>query len=532
MSLSVDTLFAPPVAGGAPEYRGAGGSPSPKEKLAGLESERDQLKQEARTLAAKYREKRELTPEEDARVTAIETRLGQIEAELQAMKTAMAQEPMDDAGKNGASKAGQQSRGLGDRLAALEQRFAAEENANLERRLLALERVANGNPIDTRGTPPVPVRPTAPNYTEDLDDRKAEQMHSDAFRAWCGATVSGAVTRNGYEAAQRLGVDLYSNDLRVRIDPTWVRSGQRDRDVRNDRRKIEQRNAIENRAVLTVANTGAYLVPTILMDKFIEKMVAFNKLRDHCSVFQTADGNAMTYPTFDDTANTGSTVTTEDTDRAQTDIVAGQGTFSSSEFNSDIALFSHKLLRDSTFDVESLAGAMLGRRIGRRQSTLYTTGTGSGQPQGVVTGASAGATAAGASAIAYGDIVNLMMSLDDAYDANAKFAFNKASVLAALLKLAESTGKPLFGNLVDGVPRTLLGKEIILLYGMANIGTTNVSMLYGDFEEAVMIREVGELIISRSTEYKWVKRQIALTADWAGDCRVVQSAALKKLTHP
>ena len=41
-----------------------------------------------------------------------------------------------------------------------------------------------------------------------------------------------------------------------------------------------------------------------------------------------------------------------------------------------------------------------------------------------VTVSGAGVTAAGAAAMTYSDLVNLMMSLDDAYDANARFAFN------------------------------------------------------------------------------------------------------------
>jgi HK97 family phage major capsid protein len=516
----------PPVAGGAPEIRSGGSSNAvpPKVELAQLKAEKSGLVDEIRALKGKL-EKRTFAPEDEARVSAIETRLGQIDARVQALEAAAAQDAQDDqmTGQNGAPKAGE-TRSAADRLAALEARFAQSANQDLEARLAALERVANGNPIQRRSDP-IPAGLHAPNYTADLDDKGAERVHSEAFRGWCGAP-KGIVTRSQAEAMTRLGVDGNSDDLRVRIDPRWVRSGERDRDIRNQQRAIEQRTALQ------IGNTGAYLAPTVLMETFIAKMVAYNKLRDFCQVFQTADGNAMTYPTFDDTANLATIVTDENTDRGNTDLTVGQGTFSTSEINSDIALFSYKLLRDSYFDVETLAGNMLGMRVGRKQSALYTTGTGSGQPQGVVTGASAGATAASSSAIAYNDIVNLMMSLDDAYDDGASFAFNKASVLAALLKLADSQSRPLFANVVDGIPRTLLGKPIILLYSMANIATGNVSMLYGNFQEGVMIREVGDLIISRSTEYKWIKRQVALTADFAGDCRVVQSAAIKKLTHP
>jgi HK97 family phage major capsid protein len=516
---------APSAAQSEPlEVRGAnGGTVSPAEEANALRAERDTLKAEARSLSAKFREKRELTPEENNRVTSIESRLGEIDARLTTVEAMVQKDPAEDqAMYNNNPNHGKQTRSLEDRLAAIEEHFRAQELRSQGDRLNSLEGRFNNEPIQRR-TAPVHFGQGV-GFTSDLDDKAADRMHSEAFAGWCGAP-SGLTTRSQGEAMKRLGISGFSNELTVRCDPNWIKSGNRDRDVRQMRADIEERTAMQ------IGNTGAYLAPTILLNKFVEKMVQFNRLRDFCNVFQTADGNSMTYPTFDDTANLATLVADENTDRNQTDITAGQGTFGASEINSDIALFSNKLLRDSYFDVESIAGAMLGRRIGRKQSVLYTTGTGSGQPQGVVTGASAGATAAGAAAITYGDIVNLMMSLDDAYDANAMFAFNKTSTLAALLKLAETTGKPLFGNLVDGAPRTLLGKPFMLLYSMANIATGNVSMLYGDFEEAVSIREVGDLIISRSTEYKWVKRQVALTADYAGDCRVVQSAALKKLTQ-
>lgn len=506
------------------EVRGANGNTvPPAEEAKALRAERETLKAEARSLGAKFREKRELTPEENNRVTAIETRLGEVDARLTTVEALAQNDPADDkAMQNSNPNSGKQTRSVEDRLAAIEEHFRAEELRNQGNRLNHLEDRFSNDPVQRR-TAPVHFGQGV-GFTADLDDKAADRLHSEAFAGWCGAP-SGMTTRNQGEAMKRLGINGFSNELTVRCDPNWIRSGERDRDVR------QMRSDIEERAALQIGNTGGYLAPTVLLQKFVEKMVQFNKLRDFCQVFQTADGNAMTYPTFDDTANLGTLVATEDTDRAQTDIVAGQGTFGASEINSDIALFSNKLLRDSYFDVESIAGAMLGRRIGRKQSVLYTTGTGSGQPQGVVTGASAGVTAAGAAAITYSDLVNLMMSLDDAYDANAMFAFNKTSTLAALMKLAETTGRPLFGNLVEGAPRTLLGKPFVLLYSMANIATGAVSMLYGDFEEAVAIREVGDLIISRSTEYKWIKRQVALTADYAGDCRVVQPAALKKLTQ-
>lgn len=518
--MSLDSLFVLSPSG-SPEFRGgegAGSVQAPKDELKVLKAERDQLKAEARELAGKLREKRTLAPEDESRVSAIETRLGQIDARVQVLEAGQAQDPVDDANMNQP-----QQNSYASRLAALEARFAQGDEVSLNARLAALEQVANGSPV--RRTNPIPAGIAAPNYVKDLDDKEAERIHSDAFRGWLAAP-HGCATRSQGEAMQRLGIDPTSSELRVRIDPRWIRSGDRNRELRNEGYAREQRTALQ------IGNTGAYLAPTILMDKFIEKMVAFNKLRDLAQVFQTSDGNSVTYPTFDDTGNLATLVADENTDRAQTDITAGQGTFSSSEINSDIALFSYKLLRDSYFDVETIAGEMLGRRVGRKLSALHTTGSGSSQPQGIVTGASAGVTAAAAGAISYNDIVNLMLSLDDAYDDGAAFFFNKTSTLSALLKLAETTGKPLFGNLVEGMPRTLMGKPFHLLYSMANIGTGNVSMLYANPKEGFVIREVGDLIISRSTEYKWIKRQIALTADWASDSRVVQSAAVKKLTHP
>jgi hypothetical protein len=66
---------APSAAQSEPlEVRGAnGGTVSPAEEANALRAERDTLKAEARSLSAKFREKRELTPEENNRVTSIES---------------------------------------------------------------------------------------------------------------------------------------------------------------------------------------------------------------------------------------------------------------------------------------------------------------------------------------------------------------------------------------------------------------------------------------------------------------------------
>jgi HK97 family phage major capsid protein len=137
--------------------------------------------------------------------------------------------------------------------------------------------------------------------------------------------------------------------------------------------------------------------------------------------------------------------------------------------------------------------------MGRGLNAAYTTGAGTTTIQGVVTGATnASVASVDDVTISYANMLNLMGSVDPAYQANARFMFN-FSTLTALRGLLDTTNRPLWEpNVQAGAVPTFLGMPYTINQDMASIGASAKSVLYGDFSN-YLIREVAQdrLVILR-----------------------------------
>ena len=137
------------------------------------------------------------------------------------------------------------------------------------------------------------------------------------------------------------------------------------------------------------------------------------------------------------------------------------------------------------------------------------------------------------SAITYNEILDLIHSLDQSYRPNAKFMF-KDSVLLALRKIVDGSGNPLWnhGNVAAKNPDTLAGYSYVTNEDMAAIGTVAKSVLFGDFEQAYVIRDViGMELIVFYEKYK-NNLQIGYLGWVRSDAGTVDSTAMKHIIHP
>ena len=136
-----------------------------------------------------------------------------------------------------------------------------------------------------------------------------------------------------------------------------------------------------------------------------------------------------------------------------------------------------------------------------RDRDYFVTGTGSSEPQGVVTGSSLGVTAASATAVTFDEIIDLINSVDPAYQASASFglAMNN-STKAAIRKLKDSNGQYLWqAGLTANDPDTILGKPVVVLQEMADIATGEKTIIAGDMSKFV-IRDAGPVRLARMDE--------------------------------
>jgi HK97 family phage major capsid protein len=259
-----------------------------------------------------------------------------------------------------------------------------------------------------------------------------------------------------------------------------------------DRATVQSRfGAIEGRAAGTGTTAGGYFVPQGFRQKIVETMKAFGGVRQVAEVITTDTGATLPWPTNDDTANVGA-ILSENTQVTEQDVLLGQANLDAYMYTSKLIRVSLQLLQDSAFDLEAWLARKLGERIGRIQNQHFTTGTGTAQPDGIQTNAVIGKTGATGqtTSVAYDDLVDLMFSLDEAYQDNARWMLRNAT-LAAVRKIKDTTNRPLWEpSLQANTPDTLLGKPVVRNPDMPAMAANAKSILYGDFNAGYVIRDV------------------------------------------
>lgn len=258
----------------------------------------------------------------------------------------------------------------------------------------------------------------------------------------------------------------------------------------------------EHRAQTTTNAAGGYTVPEEMMGIIVKSMAAWGPMYDPTVTTEivTTGGNAMPFPTVDDTASTAGTHTegATMTDDGGKDVTFGEKTLEAYEFDTEWLRVSKALSDDSIFAMESLIGGLLGERLGRLANTQLTTGSGSSAPNGIVTASSLGETAASATAITFDEIIELEHSVDPAYrnGPNVRYMMHDG-ILKEVRKLKDGDGNYLWqmGNVQAGIPSTINGRPYSINQAMqATIATATRTMVFGDFSK-YYVRKVGQPLI-------------------------------------
>lgn len=369
-----------------------------------------------------------------------------------------------------------------------------------------------------------------------------ESQEFDRIWAEAGSLHDEIARREKHEQFQRelAGVQAPAEKPQPETTPagsakafrTWCRAGgsydpsdEERREARaagfsTDRRELTFSLPTESRAMGAYETTkGAKAIPEGFVASLEAARLAFGDVRSVATVLRTATGNPLPMPTANDTGNTGRLLA-ENTQVTPTDVVIANLTLDAYKFSSDVVLVSEELLQDEEIGLEGWLGRMLGERLGRVTNSYFTTGTGSSQPNGIVTASTLQATVAGDDAVTYAELVNLMHSVDPAYQDGAAWMFNFAT-LGALKKLVDADQRPLWqhsmtSGLADGVPSLLLGKPYKINQQMASMVADAKSILYGDFSKYI-VREVKDVTLRRLDERYADYHQVAFLASMRCD---------------
>lgn len=332
-----------------------------------------------------------------------------------------------------------------------------------------------------------------------LDDR-IKRIHDVNAKIADDALTAGVA-----EGAERIARN--KDDKGMAIYAKWLRGGDKALNA-------EDFTHIRNTMSTTTGSEGGFTVATEVASEVISALKAFGGMRQAADVFSTLQGNPMSFPTSDGTAEVGEIIA-ENVTATDADIVFGTVGLPVYKFSSKVVTVPIELLQDSSIDVESYVRARLVERLGRITNQMFTTGTGTAQPNGVVTGATVGVTAGNGTsqvtAVIYDSLVNLQHSVDPAYRESgaAKWMFNDTT-LREIRKMKDTQGRPIFvpGYEVSspgGMPDLLLGSPIIINQSVANMAASARSILFGDFK-GYKIRDVMALSLFRFDDSAFMKK--------------------------
>jgi len=339
-----------------------------------------------------------------------------------------------------------------------------------------------------------------------------------------GSVANRALSRMEYEEAVSLSVQGFLRmgkpgavleqrhiNAAVRLGIPDLRASQIDLPIIKDYRTFQR----EYRVGLDVATSGAgkETIPQGFVYALEQALLAYGGVRLNATVIRTDAGNALPYPTMNDTTNKGAILAEATTIGASVDPAFAQLILNAFKYSSKPILMSYELTQDSAFDLGALVGDWLGTRIARIQNDHFTTGAGTTLPKGLTVAAVVGKAAASMTTFTSDEVIDLIHSVDPAYRPGASFMFHD-TVLATIRKLKESTTNAYIWQpgLQNGVPDRLLGYRYTINQSMSATFTTGQKLvLFGDLSK-YLIRDVSTIRLVRLEERYADTDQIAFIA--------------------
>lgn len=348
---------------------------------------------------------------------------------------------------------------------------------------------------------------------KEIGDIDAEiKRHNDAMAAIGTSLGTAGISdddRNAYTRTQ----GAHANAEESRALRSYLAGGIANM-AQEDRERLAARVTPDIRAAMstTVGSEGGFTVAGEWYRQLTEALAAFGGIRSAATVFQTATGAQLNFPTANATSEEGAIVGQNAPVGAAVDTTFGNITMDVYKYTSRPIAVPFELIQDSMFDIEAYIRRVLATRIGRITSKHFTTGTGTNQPRGIVPAATIGKTGltGTATSVTYDDLVDLEHSVDPAYRSRPGVGFMMHdTALRQVRKLKDSSGRPIFvpgyeqGN-PGGAPDRLLGRPIQISMEMPVMAANARSILFGDFRE-YMIREVMDLTLFRMADSKYIE---------------------------
>lgn len=322
--------------------------------------------------------------------------------------------------------------------------------------------------------------------------------------------------------------DLLSD---IGIFDTWTRRGERG--FTN-----EQAAKFFNTMSTPTGSEGGYTVPSAVASSLIDSLKLFGGMRAVSEILNTAQGNPLSFPSSNGTSEEGE-ILAENAQASALDPSFGTVSLNVFKYSSKIIAVPIELLQDSSIDIEAFIRKRIIERVGRITNRHFTTGTGTGQPRGIVTASSSGkiGTTGQTLTVGYDDLVDLLESVDEAYQLAGSCKFMFAQTVRKLLrKLKDTAGRPIWtpgyeAGITAGAPDLLLGKEVALNNDMPAPAANAKSIIYGDLSK-YMIRDSMQVNLMRFDDSAFAsKGQVGFLAFMRCGGNLTDTDAVKHYQH-
>lgn len=352
-----------------------------------------------------------------------------------------------------------------------------------------------------------PVNKDRFNHASSSDFNKTQVM---ALQGWMLANspqLANQITPEHVDAAKKMRINFQDREVVLRIGNTMhFRNAQRaylGGTVTNAHGQVMNGQFL-NALLEGQLSKGGVLVGETLLNRLEQALLDYSGVMQVAEIIRTTTGEALIWPTVDDTANSGTRVGESQDAGTAADPTFGRLRLQAFTYTSGQLNVSRSLLADSSVvNLEELIGEMLGTRIGRKQNVDFTTGTGGGtEPLGIVTASGLGKTAASATAFLFDELIDLEHSVDPAYRRQAGVGYMMHDLILAIVrKLKNGNGDYLWSRGADAMaPDRINGYSYWINQAMAStIVSGTKSILFGLLRN-YKVRQVNELRIQRLIE--------------------------------
>lgn len=281
------------------------------------------------------------------------------------------------------------------------------------------------------------------------------------------------------------------------------------------------------------ADPGAKVVSTDFLTSLREYLIAFSGIRQAgCTILVTTSGETITIPRA--TAHPSAALIGETVQITESEPTFDQVALEAYKY-ANLQYLTSEFLQDEVVGVLSYLARQNGVALANAMGSDMMIGAGTSGPLGMchaTNGVTAGVTGAtGHATTVDGDnLIDLYHSILPGYRGNSKFVMNDATVAAVrkIKDLASGSNQYLWQpGLTTGEPDRLLGKPIVVDPYVPVMAANAKSVLFGDFSAAYYIREVGNIRVERSDDFKFDTDIVTLRTVMRVDGTIVDAMAVK-----